>query len=163
MMRGTKPTPTHLKIIEGNPGKRAIHGNEPEPVKEIPEPPAELNDDARLEWERVAAELYRVNLLSRIDRAALTSYCAAWGRWVVAERGIKEQAKDPRTMGGLVMVSEHGALIRNPLVGIADKAAAAVVRYAAEFGMTASARSRLDSETPRAPNKFAGLIGQETA
>ena len=38
--------------------------------------------------------------------------------------------------------------IQNPLVGTANKAAADMVRYAAEFGMTPSARSRITAEPP---------------
>lgn len=30
-MRGPKPTPTALKVIRGNPGKRALPENEPTP------------------------------------------------------------------------------------------------------------------------------------
>ena len=31
MPRGRRPKPTHLKLIEGNPGKRPIDGAEPQP------------------------------------------------------------------------------------------------------------------------------------
>jgi P27 family predicted phage terminase small subunit len=47
-----------------------------------------------------------------------------------------------------------GNLIQNPLVGIANKAMADMVRYAAEFGMTPSARTRLGTPAavrPRDP------------
>lgn len=30
-MRGRKPKPTHLKLLEGNPGHRPINGAEPKP------------------------------------------------------------------------------------------------------------------------------------
>ena len=42
-MRGRKPVPTHLKLIKGNPGKRAL-GSEPQPqrLEQVPEPPAFL-------------------------------------------------------------------------------------------------------------------------
>ena len=36
-----------------------------------------------------------------------------------------------------------GNAIQNPLVGIANKAKADMVRYATKFGMTSSARSRV--------------------
>ena len=42
--------------------------------------------------------------------------------------------------------------IQNPLAGTAHKAASDMVRYAAEFGMTPSSRSRIDIGTsPRIP------------
>lgn len=40
----------------------------------------------------------------------------------------------------------NGNLIQNPLVGISRRAAADMLRFAAEFGMTPSARSRIDTE-----------------
>lgn len=46
----------------------------------------------------------------------------------------------------LVVWTGNGNLIQNPLVGIARRAAADMLRFAAEFGMTPSARSRIDTE-----------------
>src|SRR5690606_29056981 len=46
----------------------------------------------------------------------------------------------------LVVWTGNGNLIQNPLVGISRRAAADMLRFAAEFGMTPSARSRIDTE-----------------
>lgn len=35
-MRGRKPKPTHLKLLEGNPGHRPINGAEPKPNPGLP-------------------------------------------------------------------------------------------------------------------------------
>lgn len=51
--------------------------------------------------------------------------------------------------GGLMIKTTGGNAIRNPLVGTANKAAADMVRYAAEFGMTPSARTRIQAEPPQ--------------
>ena len=34
-MRGRKPKPTALKLLEGNPGKRRINGTEPKPPSSL--------------------------------------------------------------------------------------------------------------------------------
>jgi phage terminase small subunit len=47
---------------------------------------------------------------------------------------------DPVTSSLLIKTSNSNA-IQNPFVGIANTAAAAMVRFAAEFGMTPSARA----------------------
>ena len=159
-MRGRKPSPTHLKLVKGNPGKRPINGSEPIPEATLPSPPAELCEDARIEWERVSAELHRIGVLTTIDRAALAAYCQAYGRWIVAERAIRKMAeRDPLT-GGLMVKTTNGNPVQNPLVGTANKAMSDLVRYAAEFGMTPSARSRihadaLDGERPEGFSQFA--------
>ena len=90
MTRGRKPKPTHLKLIEGNPGKRPIRTGPERPVTTMPEPPDHLNADARTEWDRVAHGLHALRLLDTVDRAALAAYCTAYARWVQAERVITE-------------------------------------------------------------------------
>ena len=158
-MRGGKPTPTHLKLIRGNPGKRRINEREPIPTADLPTPPAHLSDYAKVEWGRVSEELYRIGLLTGVDRAALAAYCQSYGRWVQAESAIAEMAKRDELTGGLMIKTTNGNAIQNPLVGTAHKAASDMVRYAAEFGMTPSARSRIHAEPNKPASKFDGLIG----
>ena len=52
-------------------------------------------------------------------------------------------AKCDLLTGGLLIRTRNGNAIQNPLVGTAIKAASDMVRYAAECGMTSSARVRL--------------------
>lgn len=147
--RGRKPKPTHLKLVTGNPGKRPVNDREPSVSLSLPTPPPHLSDDAKVEWGRVSEQLYRAGLLSEVDRAALAAYCQAYGRWVQAERAIAEMAKRDQLTGGLMIKTSNGNAIQNPLVGTANKAMAEFVRIAAEFGMTPSARSRIDAEKTR--------------
>lgn len=39
MKPGTKPKPTHLKLVTGNPGKRALNRKEAKAKAAIPAPP----------------------------------------------------------------------------------------------------------------------------
>jgi P27 family predicted phage terminase small subunit len=148
-MRGRPPKPTHLRLVTGNPGKRPINADEPKPAAKLPQPPAELGDDAKREWRRMAAELHTLGLLTNLDRATLAAYCQSYGRWLVAERALARQAARDPVMQALMVRTKKGNVIQNPLVGTANKAMADVVRYAAEFGMTPSARSRIKAESPR--------------
>jgi P27 family predicted phage terminase small subunit len=152
MTRGRKPKPTHLKLVLGNPGKRPIRGGKDRPETDMPEPPEHLNADARAEWHRVAHGLYVLRMLETVDRAALGAYCVAYAHWVQAERAIAEMAKQDLLTGALMIKTSNGNAIQNPLVGTAHKAASDMVRYAAEFGMTPSSRSRIDvGSGPRLP------------
>ena len=144
--RGRKPKPTHLKLVTGNPGKRALNENEPKPEPSLPSPPPHLDDEAKVEWGRVSEQLYALGCLSKIDRAALAAYCQAYARWVRAEQAIAGMAKRDELTRGLMIKTTNGNAISNPLVGVANKAMADMVRYAAEFGMTPSARSRIDAD-----------------
>ena len=55
-MRGRKPKPTDQKRLEGNPGKRQLNDQEPEPEVAIPDCPEHLDPEARAEWQRVTQE-----------------------------------------------------------------------------------------------------------
>jgi P27 family predicted phage terminase small subunit len=96
-------------------------------------------------------------VLSGIDRAALAAYCQAYGRWVVAERAIAKMAERDQLTEGLMIKTTNGNAVQNPLIGTANKAMADLVRYAAEFGMTPSARSRISGQSGEAdePDGFA--------
>ncbi len=89
-MRGRRPKPTGLKVISGNPGKRPLNQHEPQPQLAIPTCPAHLTPSAKAEWKRLACELQALGILSHLDRAVLAAYCQAYGRWVGAERKLKE-------------------------------------------------------------------------
>ncbi len=88
-----------------------------------------------------AGELFvRIDTLEAVDRAALAVYCTAYARWVQAERAIAGMAKRDMLTGGLMIKTSNGNAIQNPLVGTANTTASDMVRYAAEFGVTPSAR-----------------------
>lgn len=127
----------------GNAGKRAINKNEPKPELSQPTPPAFLNDDAKVEWGRICETLYKVGLMTELDRGALAACCQAYGRWAQAERALARMSDKDELNRALMIKTSNGNAIQNPLVGIANKAAADYVKYAVEFGMTPSARARV--------------------
>jgi P27 family predicted phage terminase small subunit len=154
-MRGRKPKPTHLKLVTGNPGRRPLNAREPKPEISIPPVPAELCDDAKEEWARVSVELHRAGMLTTVDRGVLAAYCQAYGRFITAERMLRKLAeKNPATQG-LIIKTTNGNAIQNPLIGIANKAHNDMVRYAVEFGMTPSARSRIQVGNAQAEDDVA--------
>jgi P27 family predicted phage terminase small subunit len=152
--------PTHLKLLRGNPGKRSI-GPEPEPAvpDAPPEPPEFLTEIAKNEWWRIAPELHTLGLLTVLDVMPLAAYCQAYADWIAAEQAIAVMAaNDPETKG-LTVTGSAGTRVINPLVEIARCAAADMVRFAGEFGLTPRARSYLNAGGRlSAPGKFDGLI-----
>jgi P27 family predicted phage terminase small subunit len=142
-MRGRKPKPSRLRIVGGNAGRRPINTREPKPAIAAPSAPAVLRGEARREWRRVVPMLEAMGVLAAIDRAALAAYCQSYGRWLDAERELRR--------AGLTFETDKGNHVQSPLVGIARRAMADVVRYSAEFGMTPSARSRVQADPNRIP------------
>ena len=78
---------------------------------------------------------------------------------MAAESLAKMQANDP-LMNGMIIKTKYGDAAMNPLVSIVRKHAGDVVRYAAEFGLTPAARSRISAgiHGDNSQSKFAGLI-----
>ncbi|WP_186002626.1 phage terminase small subunit P27 family [Mycobacterium sp. KBS0706] len=157
-MRGRKRTPSYLKVIEGNPGKRRI----PKPLSVepiLPEPPDHLDEIAKAEWRRVAKHLFRLRLLTPLDVGAAAVYCQGWNRLVQAERLLAEKAERDGVTHGLLIRGKHGTPVQNPLIGIARRSAATMMHVAAEFAMTPSARSRIGAGPNPPSSEFAGLLG----
>jgi len=88
----------------------------------------------------------------------LAAYCVAYQHSRQAEERLGELAAQDESRGLLVKVKE-GHSRRSPLVQIAASAAADMLRYASEFGMTPAARTRISAGVGREPaGKFDGLI-----
>lgn len=144
-MRGRKPLPSHLKLVRGT-ARGELRKTKGDDIKfeiSLPMPPPHLCDDAKVEWGRVASMLYALHLLSEADVAALAAYCQAYAVWKQATEALNVMAKSDSLTKALMIKTTNGNAIQNPLLGIANKAAADMVRYAAEFGMTPSARARI--------------------
>lgn len=164
IMPGPKPIPTHLKLIRGNPGKQAI-ATEPEPPvpENMPDPPPFLAGYALDEWWERGPQLVRLGLLTAVDIQTFAAYCQAYATWRSAVETLNGMAeRDPATHGLLVKRISDGNPTRNPLVRIAGDAAADMVRFAGEFGLTPVARGRIGAAgyEPPPPGKFDGLLAE---
>lgn len=135
-MRGRKPKPTVIKMLEGNPGKRDLNPREPVAPEGIPECPDWLDTEAKAEWFRTAQVLKDMQLLSLADRTALAAYCTAYSRWVEAELQV-------RKYGTVVKSPVKGFPMKSPYLTVADQAMEAMRKFMTEFGLTPSARSRI--------------------
>jgi len=135
MTRGhRRPTPTKLKLLRGNPGRRPLPENEPQIPAGIPEMPKHLNRIAKQEWRRIMPELARVGLLTRIDGTALAAYCDCYAQWAEACRKLRKT--------GMLVRGTKGDPIINPLLKIANQAVDRMRMYLIEFGMTPASRSK---------------------
>lgn len=153
-MRGRKPEPTHLRLVKGNPSRRPLPKDEPKPrvALRMPDPPSHLNAPAKREWRRKAPELHRIGLLTKIDDGALAAYCYSYGIWVEATKELakvkRKMAADGKEAYGGFLASTKTSVMVNPLVTVARDALRDMMRVAVEFGMTPSARTRIEAEPP---------------
>lgn len=152
-MKGRKPLPTALHVLHGNPSKKKDLGkNEPKPVPIAPKCPTWLHKDAKKEWKRVAPQLERLGLLTQIDMAALAGYCESWAQYKGAIEFLHKRGTTyalwERNDDGSIKYDDRGQPILRymqqwPQVSIANKALQQVRAFCAEFGLTPSARGRI--------------------
>jgi P27 family predicted phage terminase small subunit len=153
-VKGPRPKPIELRVIHG--GKDAVErikARVPKPRRVLPRCPEYLTGEAAACWKRTAGDLYDAGLLTAIDRDALAAYCTAFARWREAE-GVVE--KRGTVMLTAVKKDENGEVIgggnyvQNPYLSVANKAQEQMVKLMAEFGMTPSARTRVQVTKPTA-------------
>jgi P27 family predicted phage terminase small subunit len=142
-MRGRKPKPTKLKILEGNPGRRPLPKNEPKPTG-MPTMPHWLRNEAKNEWKRIVPELQAIGLLTKVDKTALAGYCQSYAKWKQAEEFIEQHGftyQFPKRDETGKITSMY--IAPYPQVSIARACLDQVKAFCAEFGMTPSSRTRL--------------------
>jgi P27 family predicted phage terminase small subunit len=134
-MRGRKPIPTALKLITGNPGKRAINAHEPEPRSDLTQAPDWLTDRQRATWTDVIG-LAPPGLLKDIDASVFTV-------WVVAYDLYQEASDKVSRTGMLIKAPNTGVPMQSPYLAIVNKQAQIMMKAAAEMGFTPASRSRV--------------------
>lgn len=145
--RGPSPTPTNLLKLRGSPlATKRRDSSEPKPERTCPRCPNWLDAEAKAAWRQLVPQLDAMRVLTRIDGNALTRYCQLWARWKKAELFVQKHGDT------YPLKDESGrikCLMQFPQVAIANKLAAQLTRLEQEFGMTPSARTRI--QVPVAP------------
>lgn len=137
---GRKAAPAALKLLKGRSEGRDSGGRVvPQPpkfIREAPEPPEGLSNEARAEWDRVVPALEELDLLKSVDRAMLTVWCETWARYVAAVKVYLAE--------GVVLVNpDSGRAHKHPAVGVAEVAGAQLRALTAEFGLSPSSEQHL--------------------
>jgi P27 family predicted phage terminase small subunit len=134
-MQGRLPKPVALKLLEGNPGKRALHDQADVVPAEAPDPPDHLSGLARRVWHDKASDMARAGLISKLDAENFACYCEAVATWVEAKSMIAKQ--------GAVLLSPNGYPVQNPYLAIANRAMEQIRTFGSEFGLSPASRARL--------------------
>ncbi|MDD5059284.1 MAG: phage terminase small subunit P27 family [Sideroxydans sp.] len=135
-----------MKVLQGNPGKRPLNKREPQPEPVRLPCPRWLSGEARKAWRYVAPQLARLGLLTKLDRIALEELCYLYG--------MARRAKATLEAEGLTFTTPNGYVQQRPEVAIVHKCSALMKGYLAEFGMTASSRSKISLPEPERADPF---------
>ena len=136
-MRGRKPKPTQLRLIEGNAGHRPLNLDEPEPAGALGETdaPEWLSPAQRLLWRQVILAA-PPGLLRTLDAPLVTTY-------VIAMSMQQEAAEGLAKYGVIVKSPDGGTPIKSPWSTILHQATQTLVRAGAELGFSPASRSRV--------------------
>ena len=134
---GRPPTPTVLKVLHNNPGRRPLNTHEPQPGTLSPICPRELSDEtARAAWRRDIVPAIKLGQITAADRAVAIGYCEMWAAW-------RSQLADALRHPHVIAVGKSHAPIPNPARGMANKSYLLMLKTASELGLTPSSRSRV--------------------
>ena len=126
MPRGRPPKPTHLRIIEGNPGKRRLPATEPKQPPAKPRAPDEIGPRAAKVWRFLIPKLDELGIISPIDRYTLRTLCEAVARY--------EEATEMIIATGLLVAGRRkGEAVRNPLLIAQRQAAQEIATFSGMF------------------------------
>ena len=125
-MKGGRPTPTVLKMLRGNPGKRALNRLEPQPGELSEDLPDCLqSDESRAEWARTIVPAIQIGQVTETDRALAIAHCELWGEW-------RDEVAEARKVEGPSAARSMAAKTLNLLV-----------KVDAELGLSPASRSRV--------------------
>ena len=155
MKPGPVKNPTALKILAGNPGRRPLPKDEPQPQRGRPNCPAWLGKEAKATWKKLAPRLNDMGVLTLVDGNALTRYCWMFGEWL-------KYADELQTDGHI----KPDALTPGPRYRLVMQLGEQLGKLEREFGLTPSARASLHTLPPgetdkerRGKDRFLALPG----
>lgn len=154
-MAGRRPIPTALKLVTGNPGKRALNKKEPKPRSKTPTCPAHLDVKAKAVWKKLCVLLKGMGVLTEADGLALERLCDCYAD-ILACRELIE--RDGRTY---TTIDQNANILikNNPAANQLRAADAQFKSYLVEFGLTPAARSKVNVDLPDGDEKKDPLAG----
>lgn len=166
MYDGMKRLPTATKKLTGNRSKKPLPKNEPQPDLGTAPPPAPdyLDEGGKAEWNRLARQLWLNGILGLEDWTAFAGYCEAFSDWMRYNEMIAAQSRKARQAAdaalafdgeatesvllpeydGRIVGTSNGNLIQSPIVALRNTARRDCLKFATEFGLTPSSRSRVN-------------------
>lgn len=136
-MRGRKPTPTVLRVLRGNPGRRPINTDEPATSALSAKCPDELSDaEAHAEWDRTIVPAITHGQITGAERVLAIAHCELWSTW-------RSQLADAARHPHVVAVGDKKYPMPNPARVMANKTLQLLTKIDAELGLTPTSRSRV--------------------
>jgi P27 family predicted phage terminase small subunit len=132
-MRGRRPKPPQLKLLQGNPGHRKVNIG-PRFAGDFGSCPKHLTGQARKLWCQLARELDEKGLSSRPARGMFEGLCFHYGEW--------RRHAEFLTAAGPIVQGPDG-LHPRPEIKMLDQAYQSFRLAAAEFGLSPASNGKV--------------------
>jgi P27 family predicted phage terminase small subunit len=148
-MPGPRPKPTHLKLLQGNPGHRPLPVDEPMPDGALVEPPAHLNAIQQRIWRESLANAPE-GLMRRLDSNVLARFCVA--------QSIFEDANEKVTRLGSIVNGPGNVPMHNPYLSVLNRQSGIMRQCSDELGFSPAARTRVKVAPKRKAKSALGKL-----
>ncbi|MGI8746316.1 MAG: P27 family phage terminase small subunit [Bryobacteraceae bacterium] len=157
-VRGTLPTPTKIRILNGNPSRRPLPVNEPQFAPGIPDRPKGMSADARKRWDALVAEIANAGVLRRVDGGALGMLCEDLAMLDTLRQGLAAQAREitkkakekkQQISGNALTALSRTTEGRRTFSTIRELTGQIIIQRR-EFGLTPSSSTRVQASGPGA-------------
>lgn len=151
-MRGRKPKPTGLRVIEGNREHRTIHAElEPKPAAAKPPCPKILTGQARKHWRYLLQQLEAMNILGQSDQGTIMSAAISFGQAYDLQEQIETiSEKEEKTPADIKSQMSMLRALRQTLRDL--------VTFEAHLGLNPTARTRIKLEKPQPQSRRERLL-----
>ena len=157
--RGFPKKPQLLKVLSG---KSKILQSATSDLNNIDEfnvaPPDDFNGQHLEVWKKTV-ELLRVRGMIRdVDYSIIEAFCCSYVLWKKAEKELANQESLTGATSIFVANGSKTEFVQNPLLLVCCKLRSETVAFAAQMGMTPSARLRLEDSVVRTADKKVNLF-----
>lgn len=152
-MRGRKPKPPEQRALDGDTRRQGANifalaqARAPKPTGKL-KPPRTLTPEARKVWRQLTHELEGTGVLRSTDSIVFGQLCQV----IVDIEEVQETIRRDGLMVEVTVVGKDGETYTNekahPLLGQRNQLRRQLASLAAEFGLTASSRSRVQGSKP---------------
>ena len=138
-MKGRPRIPTEIKILKGtlSPSRELLAPMLVELSEGVPQPPAHLNASGFEYWEVTCRELKNNHLLTGVDLGLVAGYCN--------ELGLYKKACGMTEAEGEVIVNRFGDKTVSPWYDVRSRALKHATHRGQLFGVTPSARGKIET------------------
>ncbi len=149
-LRGPKPKPTALRIIEGIPGPQPHNPDEPQPAG-IPVCPDHLSEDAKSKWQEIMDSV-PPGMITVADAPLLEAYCEAWA---THKKATEMMNKSCDLLGDNLTLNGRPS----PYFKVRNEAARTMISLATRLGLSPADRCGMKlGGNKKSNSKWAGLI-----